>query len=234
MVPVPFRSLRYCVDDMEALKDALIKCKYAEEANIKLLVTKDETALDNVRKTLQDYETTLKANDNIFIAFAGHGISFPSPKDEPDKKDYYFCCSDARVVYSVFEEGDRFIRQGLLPLSEINDILDGCQCNSKIIVTDACRNILQEESLIRSAGNLEEGVTNSFLKATDLRGVSGDMTERQNDRGFFRIASCSAGEVSHEQERLKHGVFTYNLIQGLQGAADTNGDGKIALLELVE
>ena len=41
-------------------------------------------------------------------------------------------------------------------------------------------------------------------------------------------------EVSLESSDLGHGIFTYYLIRGLEGAADTNRDGIVSLQELYE
>ena len=58
-----------------------------------------------------------------------------------------------------------------------------------------------------------------------------DMNKLANDMGqpvgavFF--GSSGAGELSYEDSKLKAGVFTAALIEGLSGRTDSNGDGKI-------
>ena len=51
---------------------------------------------------------------------------------------------------------------------------------------------------------------------------------------MMRRASSRPSEVSMELPELGHGVFTYYLVQGLQGAADLNRDGIVTLQELYE
>jgi hypothetical protein len=46
------------------------------------------------------------------------------------------------------------------------------------------------------------------------------------------LSSSTADEVSHESERLGGSFFTHHLVSGLQGAADTNGDGQVTLPEV--
>jgi len=50
---------------------------------------------------------------------------------------------------------------------------------------------------------------------------------RCNARGKGRIVLTASGanEVSAENEKLGHGLFTYFLLQGLKGKADTDNDG---------
>src|SRR5262249_9440154 len=57
-----------------------------------------------------------------------------------------------------------------------------------------------------------------------LQGIAG--------RGRFLIASCDKGQKSLEVEELRHGLFTYHLLRGLQGAGDRDGDGKVGVAEL--
>jgi hypothetical protein len=51
-------------------------------------------------------------------------------------------------------------------------------------------------------------------------------------KGYALMTSSSADELSQESDRLKGSFFTYNLISGLRGAADTTQDGKITLNEV--
>ena len=52
------------------------------------------------------------------------------------------------------------------------------------------------------------------------------------DANITVLAATDADTLAHEQADLGHGVFTYALIQGLNGQADTNKDRKIQASEL--
>jgi serine/threonine protein kinase len=53
-------------------------------------------------------------------------------------------------------------------------------------------------------------------------------------RGRYLIASCDDGQVSLEAETWGHGLFTYHLLDGIRGAGDRDGDGRIGVAELFE
>ena len=53
-------------------------------------------------------------------------------------------------------------------------------------------------------------------------------------KGRAIIASSRASEASIAGADLRHGFFTYYLLQGLNGAADLNRDGIVSLQELYE
>jgi uncharacterized caspase-like protein len=53
-------------------------------------------------------------------------------------------------------------------------------------------------------------------------------------KGRAIVTAARPAEVSLESSDLGHGIFTYYLIRGLEGAADTNRDGIVSLQELYE
>jgi len=50
--------------------------------------------------------------------------------------------------------------------------------------------------------------------------------------GFFLLAATKPGEESREKPELRHGVFTYALLEALQGSADGDDDGVVSVSEL--
>ena len=50
--------------------------------------------------------------------------------------------------------------------------------------------------------------------------------------GFFLLAATKPGEESKEKPDLRHGVFTYAVLEGLQGPADADNDGLVTVSEL--
>jgi uncharacterized caspase-like protein/ketosteroid isomerase-like protein len=60
-----------------------------------------------------------------------------------------------------------------------------------------------------------------------------DPTARMSaGEGFFLLAATKPGEDSKEEPALAHGAFTYALLEGLQGAADADGDGVLSVSDL--
>lgn len=50
--------------------------------------------------------------------------------------------------------------------------------------------------------------------------------------GFYLLAATKPGEESREQPELRHGAFTYALLEGLRGAGDADHDGLLSLSDL--
>jgi uncharacterized caspase-like protein len=70
-----------------------------------------------------------------------------------------------------------------------------------------------------STGGLRSNLSEAFLKC--LAG----------GKGKIIISASGANEVSADKDELQHGVFTYYLLEGLRGAADSDKDGIITVDE---
>jgi hypothetical protein len=85
----------------------------------------------------------------------------------------------------------------------------------KVLIADACH-----------SGGLE-----------GLRGIGGVALAPESGpsrASSLTIAATGANELSTEDERLGHGVFTLALLRGLRGEADTDKDGRVSGDELGE
>jgi serine/threonine protein kinase len=58
------------------------------------------------------------------------------------------------------------------------------------------------------------------------------MLQAVSGQGRYLIASCDEGQKSFECADLRHGLFTYHLLRGIEGKADSDGDGRVGLTEL--
>ena len=84
----------------------------------------------------------------------------------------------------------------LLAVGKIYDRLEGAPRGVKLMLLDACR---------------DDG-------GRGTRGLDGEGVPAP-PRGVGVLFSCSAGEKANEHDDLKHGVFFYHVIRGLEGAA---------------
>ena len=108
----------------------------------------------------------------------------------------YFCPMDA--VYNDLSS--------LVKRSDLYQIVEECEAKQKLVFVDACR-----ESLVDSGWKPLGGIRT----LVDPVGIE--------NPGFFIISSCKTGQFSWEDAELKHGVFTYFLVEGLKGKAAQNG-----------
>jgi uncharacterized caspase-like protein len=103
-------------------------------------------------------------------------------------------------------------------MREIAHIFGRIRSERLIFIADSCYSGASGGRTI-SVGGTRANITDSFLD----RITSG--------RGKVIITASAANEVSVEKDELQHGVFTYYLLEGLNGAADTDKDGIITVDE---
>lgn len=117
----------------------------------------------------------------------------------------YLCPSDARWGEPAT----------LISLDGIYQRMQDCPAGMKLMLVDACRNDPRPNS--------EKGATGPALEFA---------TALAPPPGIVLLQSCSAGEISREAEEFGHGVFMHFVLQGLQGSADADRNGRVSLSEL--
>lgn len=96
-----------------------------------------------------------------------------------------------------------------IEMSELQRLWSAVVTKRKIFIADAC-----------NSGGF-----------TDLRGDV-DGFERGMGEGTIVMTASSRGQKALEAPELKHGLFTYYLLQGLNGQAAENGEKRISVSEL--
>lgn len=61
-----------------------------------------------------------------------------------------------------------------------------------------------------------------------------DLSSPFHNQGVYVIAAARPGEEAQESGRWKHGVFTFALLEAIEGRADFNGDGAVDTTELFQ
>jgi hypothetical protein len=126
--------------------------------------------------------------------------------------------------HGVLHEGQCFLMPGdgreadpvntAISLQWLKESLGSGRAISRLIVLDACH-----------SGELtSRGGTGDLFAALE--------SFQHESEGWAILASCTRSQKSHDWGRWKHGAFTYFLLEGLRGAADTDRDGRVSLYEL--
>jgi formylglycine-generating enzyme required for sulfatase activity len=196
------KPLTYAEADVNALASVLRKAGY--EVTV---LTRAETdarlrpTRANILGRLKEVLRQCRQGDTVLVAFAGHGLQFEKQKDS-DPNDAYFCPLDARPF--------RDERATLVSLADVYQELDKSFAGMKVLLVDACRD---DPDAARGA-----------------RGVNADSAPRP-PQGVAALFSCRAGERAYEHDKLKHGIFFYHVLLGLEGAA-RDADGEVTFAGL--
>jgi uncharacterized caspase-like protein len=76
------------------------------------------------------------------------------------------------------------------------------------------------------------GETRSEEMLVDARPVTIKAKKQSIPKGFTLFSAASSEQLSRPLEEAKHGMFSYFLMKGMEGSADTNNDNKITAREL--
>ena len=209
-------SLRYAENDAISFYNWLISSSGGQYApsRVKLLAGKDATG-KNIKSALFNWLGQVIEEDIVTIFFAGHGSA-----QGPDNPENLFLLPfDAQY--------DRIATTGF-PMWDIETALTRfIKAKKVIVITDACH-----------AG----GVGKSFdiarrgERAVNVAPISTGLQNLSTiSDGICIISGSDDNQLSQESKNWGggHGVFTFYLLEGLNGNADYNQDNKVSLGEII-
>jgi uncharacterized caspase-like protein len=220
------KNLNYCCADMEGLHDALVDSQFTKKENIILLTSTandndKKSTVENINRELKNLLGKLNPDDTIFIAFAGHGLALPAYKGD-ERSELYLCPMDAEVICNP--KTGKFDCRQLISREDLEVKLQACQASTKILVMDACRHRAVETRSIAQPDLLTKAAQNEISKIKEF--------SPEPVKGLFQLFSCDKEQSAAESPEKKHGVYSYFMIEGLKGAANSNNDYYVSLSEL--
>jgi uncharacterized caspase-like protein len=147
----------------------------------------------------------------VIIYLAGHGAT---------EKDATSPDGDGLEKYILPHNVDpKDFFASAMPMGEMARIFQRISSERLVFISDTCYSGASGGRTIPVVG----------IRAS----ISGAFFERLSQgKGRVIITASDANEVSVEKDELKHGVFTFYLLEGLRGKADYDGDGMITIDEI--
>jgi hypothetical protein len=206
-------KLKYAVNDAREFQRLLVEKNRVPAENITLLVD-DQANLTNLRSVLGTQLKEIAGKDDmVVIFFAGHGAAeIDASSAEGDGLEKYLM---------TWEANPRDLYSTAMPMVEVARILNRIRSERLIFIADACYSGASGGRTV-GTGRIRSQISDTFLDR--LAG----------GRGKVIISASAANEVSVEKDELRHGVFTYYLLEGLRGAADTDNDGTVTVDEVYQ
>lgn len=208
-------DLNYADADARSIREFLMTSRGGGFSSSDLFyLTNEEATVEGVRAALRLFLPRATENDLVFIFFAGHGAPDPF-----DPQMLYLLLHDSKVA-DLPATG--------LRMSEVQSLLDGQLSARRVVVLiDACHSAGISGKRLVAGRQLERAENNLFnLQAIKLF----------REEGRAVLTSSDVNEISEEGINWGggHGVFTWALLQGLDGAADLNNDRVITAGELFD
>jgi peptidoglycan/xylan/chitin deacetylase (PgdA/CDA1 family)/uncharacterized caspase-like protein len=197
-------KLRYAANDAQGVRDVLIQKYQFKPQNVFVLLNKDATR-QNILSLLGDKlgnGDMVKREDRVFVFFAGHGATRKLP-------------SGRDLGYIIPVDADLSSYEGqAISMTNFQDIAESIPAKHLLFIMDSCYSGL---ALTRGGG----------IQASQnyLREIA-----RREARQMFTAGG--ADQQVADNGPNGHSVFTWTLLQALDGRGDLNGDGVITASEL--
>ncbi|MBK7706257.1 MAG: caspase family protein [Acidobacteria bacterium] len=224
-------NLNFADKDAAELKNWLITSGGFAVEDVLYMVNADAT-LSAVRDSLNRFLTRATENDLVLFFFAGHGTPDPFNPTE-----LYYLVHDSKV-------GD--LKRTGFPMTELKAIVDRKISSTRaIFLLDTChsggvsgKKVVPFKTVTKGNRGLDDGTGERILeRPVEIRNdVSQAAGRLFASRGRAILSSSDVSETSREGSRWGggHGVFTWVLLQGLKGLADSNSDRVVTTGELFQ
>jgi peptidoglycan/xylan/chitin deacetylase (PgdA/CDA1 family)/tetratricopeptide (TPR) repeat protein len=197
-------ALSYAANDAQAVRDMLLKKYNFKDDHVFLLLDKQATR-QNILSLLGDKLANpdlVKHEDRVFVFFAGHGAT-------------RHLASGRDLGYIIPVDADLSNYEGqAISMTNFQDVAEAIPAKHLFFVMDSCYSGL---ALTRGGAGLPIG--NYLLEIS-----------RRTARQMFTAGG--ADQQVADNGPNGHSVFTWTLLQALDGRADLNGDGVITATEL--
>lgn len=198
----PAYNLDYAVNDCKAFQKAI------EEGSIDLFtethiyqLLNDDVNKDEIVRTIDMIRDAVGPEDVFLFYYAGHGVM--SQQTESNKEEFYIVTHDVTNLYASPKE----ISEIAVSARELMQYSMDISAEKQLFILDACYSggAVQQ---FAARGNEREKALAQLARST----------------GTFFITAAQNAEYANEVGKLKHGLFTYALLEILQGTIETAGD----------
>jgi len=203
----PKYDLNYAVPDARAFREAVLERAaglYAEVEDV--LLTDDGVSRERILAALDRAAEGAGARDTFIFYFAGHGVM--SGGADPR---FYLVPPSVTQLYG----DDAGLRERAVSAADLQRAAREIAARRQLFVLDACQSAGAIQDLVALRGGAEEKAIATLARST----------------GTHWLAATGSEQFAGEFDTLGHGAFTYALLQGLDGKADT-GDGQVTVGEL--
>jgi tetratricopeptide (TPR) repeat protein len=194
----------YAVADARSIADALVESAGLAKADV-LLLTDAEATQDKLLRAVREWlPRRVSPNALVYVYYAGLGTVVPS---------------SGEAALTPWD-GNPEQAERLITVRALYDALSAAQVRLTLVLLDTCF----------AAG----GSRCPSLRPNQARTGVGLPLDLVPDNGVIAFVASGGKEASLEFPRVKHGLFTHYLLNGLYGEADRDENGRLTLSELVQ
>ncbi len=202
-------KLRFATNDATEVAKVLKTSgeKLYDQVHVKLLNTRGSTGKTAILQAIKEAASKAQTEDVFIFYVAGHGQNFGD-------SGYHMLTADVGVMT------DKAVQASSISAQELQRAIYDVPSGKKVVLLDTCQ----------SGGGLDANKLMSVRGGIDNLDMVKDMNRKS---GAIVLAAAESKEDAMEGYQ-GHGVFTFALLEALQGKADTKGDGFVSTFQLQE
>jgi Caspase domain len=198
-------------NDAKSIAGALVRYAGFAAEQVTLLASDQpaerQPTRGNILRRLSNMAAVVPKDGLLLISFAGHGIERSGQA--------FLLPSDAQVANDV-----ELLEQTAINVTQMKERIRKTGVGQVIMILDACRN-----------DPVGRGEAGNPLTEAYTRGFDFDVRNREVT-AFATLYATAVGQRAYEYKEKHQGYFTWELVQGLKGAA-ANEKGEVTLSLLV-
>ncbi len=200
-------ELNYAQPDAKAFLDKVVETNKTIYKSIHPIGLYDAQATrSNIMKEFKTVINKAKAEDVFVFFYAGHG-TIDQEKDDA----FYLVPTDVTKLYGDAAQ----LESKAISYEELKNTLTKVKAQKQIVLMDACHSGAAVGGMKTRAAGEDEKAIITLARSS----------------GTVLLASSGSQQFATEFEVLKHGTFTYALLEALDGKAD-RGDGQVTVNEI--
>lgn len=204
-------KLEFAHRDADRLRSFLLSPEGGDFQHVMCLTNKQATA-GKVREAMFEFLAGAGKDDLVVIYFSGHGLTRPGARAE----NHFLLCYDTDLK-------NNHLPSTSFPMWDVDTALAKFIKAERVVVfADAC----YSGAITRKGGLRPKGDQDNLL-------VEYLQKLAVTKPGRLILTASKAVEPSYESKEHQSGVFTHFLLEGLQGMADSDGNGFVSAEEIV-
>ena len=204
----PALQLRYPVADATAVAQMLQKraAPLFDKVNVQLLTTPESTTREALLAAFARYRSI--AADDVFVFYvASHGTV---ENEDSNSREYFLISSNVGLT------SDEALRRDAISQGDLKRLIATIPATKKVLLLDTCQaGALGDALALSSRGDSDQAAINILAGAVGSTVLSAATSQEQALEGM-----------------QGHGVFTWVVLQGLDGKADVQRNGYVSTLDL--
>ena len=201
-------DLNYALPDAKAFTEMITEENQGIYKSINKTELYDTDATrENIMKGFESITARAKPEDVFVFYYAGHGTL-----NEDNGDGFYLVPTNVTKLYGDPEQ----LRTKGISDEELKNRLTMLKAQKQIVIMDACHSGAAVATMkVRAAPSDEKAIVRLARSS-----------------GVVILASSGTQQFAAEFAELKHGTFTYALLEALEGKADRGGDGQVTVNEI--